>query len=159
MKKILFLLTLLIFSCSSSDNSSEPDILHNNGQISANGQTYFLNNASITKWQGRYIVNILSSDNTTALQFILKYNTSTPFDNLYSGTFQYDYTHQLYLSGATLIKNTSSTVFNENDFLGTQSRVIVNTTGDNHYIFDYNFITTLGVFNGNFTGNVTKIDF
>ena len=174
-KLILFLFVPILYCCSSSDSTNNNNSLSSNF-ITINSEKYYFDKAQIERssllsnsTHSIFIVSLYDTAQTHGLNFAVECRPSTqdlsppnpiPF---YIGNYSYNYNNEQNLrqaTFATFINNQiQNTLFNEGDFVGTLSRVIVGKSDNLHYSFSINFITTLGVINGNYSGQVTKIGF
>jgi len=179
MKKLLLFFLFTFISCT-SDSSPTPSVV--NGSLTYNNRTYDFNNVYVERQNDFYIIYIAKgemtftndgiethatfSDDFANLLNISIYNSSNnPIsENLMAGTYNYstENTGAYYLHHTSFSKKEngqSSMVFNENDIINNQGRVIINKTADDKYTFDFNFVTSVGVINGTYSGFIHKVNY
>ncbi|MEL1246132.1 hypothetical protein AAEO56_17800 [Flavobacterium sp. DGU11] len=179
MKKIVLILSaVLAFGCSGSDDSSDINQSTNNF-FKVNNTTYSITNANINKQSSGdgtvFFITLTNAevstssdgmhavipDNLTHLaSFTLDMHSVT--NQLPTGTFNFqgDYGFDAYSiqdniiveAGQIISKNVVS---DESDFINQDGRIIITRTGDN-YNFNFNLVTSLGLIQGQYTGDVTK---
>lgn len=180
---VLFLTGLLI-SCSSSDENNTNDLNNQNTFTIANN-SYEITNAYIKRDNlgnsGLYTIlltkgeildfnsnpQLFSNDFQYGIGFVVRVPVEASI--LPSITFNYDedgnsnnYLSVLSFSNQYQISNNEvqsyNTVMNQNDIVNEEARIIVNELNDGTFNFNFNAVTTLGQFNGSYTGVVEIIN-
>lgn len=177
MRKFVYLLLLVIVSaCSSDENNS----VNGEGSISGNGQSYEFDRAYVTN-DGENVFTIhLSKGNLTYDESDLQYSYADNLDRILLIRIGTNATTQqlppgTYVNGDTqtwLFSNflndiqtfngevtDSNLIFDNSAILPEQGQLIITRHSDNEYTFGYNFITSVGQFNGSYSGQITKLNY
>lgn len=181
---LTIILTSFIFCCSSSDDNETNETNDQNTFTIAN-DNYEITNAYLKRddlgGSGFYTIlftngeifdfnsnpQLFSNDFEYGIGFVVRVPIEASI--LPSITFNYDgdentnnYLSVLSFSNQYVIVNNEvqsyNTVMNQNDVINEEARIIVNELNDGTFNFNFNAITTVGQFNGSYTGEVEIIN-